>query len=101
MLYRYKDQGKRESQEGESLRSANLDRGTNSQTSLITIPYDSHSLGALEWSGTMWTYDNTFIPSKYDQFVETGNKIPSGSDVASYEDGKSKNGEGVHVGRWY
>lgn len=41
-------------------------------------------------------YD-AFIPSKNGQFVEPSNKVPSSSDVASYEYRKSEYRKGVHV----
>jgi len=42
------------------------------------------------------TYDNSVVPSKYSQFVESSYKIPTRSDVAGYEDRKSEDRKWVH-----
>lgn len=42
------------------------------------------------------THDHSVVPSEDGKFIEAGNKIPSSSDVASYKNAQSQDGEGVH-----
>lgn len=46
--------------------------------------------------GMGFAHDHSVSPGKYSEFIEAGNEIPSGGDVASYEYAKSQDGEGVH-----
>jgi hypothetical protein len=39
------------------------------------------------------------IPRENGQFVESGNKVPPGGDVARDEDPKGEDGKGVHESR--
>lgn len=41
-------------------------------------------------------YNHSVGPSEYGKLIEAGNQVPSSGDVASYEDAKSQDGEGVH-----
>ena len=43
------------------------------------------------------TYNDTVIPGKDCKLIESGDEIPSGCDIASYEDANRKGGEWVHV----
>ena len=44
----------------------------------------------------MSAYNHSVVPGKDGELIEAGDKIPSSGDVASYEDAKSQDGEGVH-----
>ena len=46
------------------------------------------------------TYQDSVVPSKDGQLIETGNKVPACSDVASYEYAEGEDGEGVHEAYW-
>lgn len=42
------------------------------------------------------TYNDPVVPGKYGKLVEACDQIPSGGDVASYEDTEGEDGERVH-----
>jgi hypothetical protein len=42
------------------------------------------------------THDDSVIPGKYGELIQSSNQIPPGSNVASYEDPKGEDREGVH-----
>jgi hypothetical protein len=42
-------------------------------------------------------YNHSVVPGKDGKLIEAGDKVPSSGDVASYEDAKSQDGEGVHM----
>lgn len=42
------------------------------------------------------THNNTVLPGEEEKLIETGDKVPASSDVASYEDAEGEDGEGVH-----
>lgn len=41
-------------------------------------------------------YDDSVVPGKDDQLIKSGNQIPTGSDVARYEDRKGEDRKRVH-----
>lgn len=47
------------------------------------------------------THHNTVIPCENSQFVQTGDKVPPGGDVARDEDPKGEDGKGVHESGWF
>ena len=42
------------------------------------------------------SYNDTVIPSEYRELIQSGDKVPTRSDVASKEDAKREDGDGVH-----
>lgn len=42
------------------------------------------------------THNNSVVPGKDGKLIKASNEIPSSSDVASYENAKSEDREGVH-----
>ncbi len=46
--------------------------------------------------GASATHDHSVIPGKDGKLIEAGDEVPSSGDVASYEDAKGQDGEGVH-----
>ena len=45
------------------------------------------------------SYEDTVIPSKYGELIQSSDEVPARGDVPSNEDAKRKDGEGVHVRR--
>ena len=43
-----------------------------------------------------YTYNNTVIPSEDGEFIQSSNEIPARSDIASKEDTKGEDRDGVH-----
>jgi hypothetical protein len=54
------------------------------------------TVGDKSGRGLVATYDDSVVPGENRKLIETSNKIPSSGDVASYEDSKGEDGEGVH-----
>jgi hypothetical protein len=50
-------------------------------------------------SGAGQTHDHAVIPGKDGELTEARHKVPSSSDVASYEDAERENREWVHRSR--
>jgi len=64
---------------------------------LAVLVCTRRSVGICEHCGYLCiTHHNSVIPSKDGKLIESCNQIPPRSDVAGYEDAKSKNREGVH-----
>lgn len=47
--------------------------------------------------GRVSAYNHSVVPGKDGKLIEAGDQVPSSGDVASYEDAKSQDGEGVHM----
>lgn len=46
-------------------------------------------------------YNHSVIPSKDGKLIEASDQVPSGGDVASYEDAECQDGKGVHRIAWW
>lgn len=83
-LHGYEDKETDQGEEDESLSGSCLRRATVSMAQ-ISIP-----------RGQRETHNDTVVPGEDGELVEACDQIPSGSDVASYEDTKGEDGKRVH-----